>query len=150
MFPLIDLLDSGMYLDMNTKIVAVLLVCLILLLSIFDAPEYVRCVDIGICEFLENSGVTDYFSSFLKRLYLIITSNFYSLLENIVESKECLQDIIATCLSVFVVSFLISFVLNKKPDGITACQQHLYSSTTKVVTISRHTATLVGISIIRS
>lgn len=135
---------------MNMKIVAVLLVCLILFLSIFDAPEYVRCVDIGICEFLENFGVINHFSNFLKRLFHSIISNFFSLLENIAESKECIQNIITMCLSAFILSSLISFVFNRKPDNITACLPHVFSFTTARITSPKQIAMLIGISIIRS
>ncbi|MGA1875604.1 MAG: hypothetical protein ACMUIA_08345 [bacterium] len=38
---------------LSVAILGILLVCLIGLLNLLDAPEYVNCVDLGICEFLE-------------------------------------------------------------------------------------------------
>lgn len=38
---------------MKKKLLAILLIILIASLTVLDAPEYVRCTDVGICEFLE-------------------------------------------------------------------------------------------------
>jgi len=39
-----------------TLFLKIFLTCLICLLSILDAPEYVQCTHIGVCEFLEVHG----------------------------------------------------------------------------------------------
>ena len=38
---------------MRLKLLSIILVCVFVMLIILDAPAYVRCIDIGICEFLD-------------------------------------------------------------------------------------------------
>jgi len=45
-----------MYIKFLTCYLSMVLVCLFCVLSSLDAPEYVRCGHIGVCEFLELSG----------------------------------------------------------------------------------------------
>jgi len=81
---------------MKLKVLAISLICLILALSILDAPEYVRCTDIGLCEFLELHGHLDNIlkSDIIRHISNIAKNNLFSMLESIINSKDSI--IIAT------------------------------------------------------
>ena len=82
---------------MKLKVLAISLICLILALSILDAPEYVRCTDIGLCEFLELHGHLDNIlkSDIIRHISNIAKNNLFSMLESIINSKELIQDLIS-------------------------------------------------------
>jgi len=131
---------------MRLRVLAIILVCLILMLSILDAPEYVRCTDTGICEFLDLHGhVADIQKSdILKHVSYIVINNFFSLLENSINSKELIQNFIIFCIPDTRDSFKISCPLligqNKdleKTNHITPFKENsLYSQNLKLVQIS--------------
>lgn len=81
---------------MKLKVIAISVICLILSLSILDAPEYVRCTDIGICEFLEIHGHLDNIltSDIICHISHVISNNFFPMLEGIINSKERIQNLI--------------------------------------------------------
>lgn len=80
---------------MRLKVVAIFLICIFLALSILDAPEYVRCMDVGICEFLELHAHSVYILNLdvMRHHSHEARNNFFSILEDIVDSKEFDKDI---------------------------------------------------------
>ena len=82
---------------MRLKALAVFMVFIFLVLSILDAPEYVHCMDMGICEFLELQAHSVYLLKLdvMKDIFHKTESNFFNILENIVDSKEFDQGLTA-------------------------------------------------------
>ena len=80
---------------MNGKALKIFLVCLILALSLLDAPEYIRCTHLGLCEFLEfcshfsntsKSDLTEHHPSWIS------IDTFFSILEGLKNSRELIKD----------------------------------------------------------
>ncbi len=81
---------------MNRKALKIFLVCLILVLSVLDAPEYIRCAHIGLCEFLElNAHMSNSLKSdSINHHSRVGRDNFFSILENLIDSKELIKNLI--------------------------------------------------------
>lgn len=131
---------------MRLKVLAIFLVLLFVMLSVLDAPAYVRCSDIGICEFLDlhghlsnvlKSDIIRYFSS-------IILNNFFTLLENSINNKELILNFIIFCVPDSRDSFAIACPLLmgqnadlEKKNHITPFKENsLYSQNLKLVQVS--------------
>ena len=101
---------------------------MILGMSILDAPEYVRCTHLDICEFLElhahlaNVLKTDmlYHISYAEK------NNFYSILENLIYSKELIKNIFIFCIPAILTSFKISLNLKKSRNPILLNAQNIH------------------------
>lgn len=81
---------------MKPKALSIFLICVILALSVLDAPEYVKCTDIGICEFLElqcHLG-NDIISEVIGHIFDVKRNNLFSMMENIINRKELIQNLI--------------------------------------------------------
>jgi len=100
----------------RVKGIAVFLICLICVLSLLDAPEYIRCRDIDLCEFLEIYAHLDNLHKSDLMMYLshIPRSNFFSMLEGIVSNKDLIQDLILLCMLLILSPFKISCDIIKK------------------------------------
>ena len=72
------------------KRVSLILICLFIALSIFDAPEYVKCTHFVLCEFLEIRGlIPDLLDAKISgEAFLSQKNNFFSLLEGLLKGKE--------------------------------------------------------------
>ena len=101
---------------MRLKVLAVFLVCLILALSILDAPEYVHCVHIDICEFLDLHGHLDNIlrSDIIKQITHSVKNNFYFILEDLTDSKKLIKKLIIFYLVAILYVFKISCAYKKK------------------------------------
>ena len=123
---------------MKLKIFAICLVCLILGMGILDAPEYVRCTHLGLCEFLEFQGHLLNILQLKKMTHIMSTTrnHFFSVLEDILSRKKLIQKIFSFCIPNLLMSlktsspdhnardFLIKEIGNKYPllDIFTAMQ----------------------------
>lgn len=131
---------------MRLKLLSIILVCLFVMLSILDAPAYVRCNDIGICEFLDihchmpnvlKSDIIEHVSSF-------ILNRFFTLLENSINRKELTLNFIIFCIPDSRDSFAISCPLltgqdvdSEETNHITPFKENsLYSQSLKLVRTS--------------
>lgn len=112
---------------MNIKLLSMLLVCLILTLSILDAPEYINCVHIGLCEFLELSASIEILQPDIERHISYTTRNiFYSVLENyinITDKENSINNLNISYIPAIINSSKISFDFTKIQNGITAKQR---------------------------
>ncbi|MGA1863693.1 MAG: hypothetical protein ACMUHX_01390 [bacterium] len=111
---------------MRLKVLAIFLVCLILALSILDAPEYVHCVHIDICEFLDLHGHLDNIlkSDIIKRISFAAKNNFYLVLEDLTDSKELLKRLIIFYLIAILYIFKISCAYKKTKDHVLLNTKH--------------------------
>lgn len=100
---------------MRLKVLAIFLVCLILALSILDAPEYVHCVHIDICEFLDLHGHLDNVlrSDIIKQITHSVKNNFYFVLKDLTDSKELIKKLIIFYLVAILYVFKISCAYTK-------------------------------------
>jgi hypothetical protein len=112
---------------MKLKGLAIILVCLILAMSILDAPEYVRCTSLGICEFLDLHAHLDnlFKSDMIKQISRVSKINFYSLLEDLINSKELIKNLIIFCIPAILSSFKISLALKKSKNPVLLNTRHL-------------------------
>lgn len=135
---------------MNIKILIVFIVCLILALSILDAPEYVRCTDIGICEFLELHGLLGNILKLdiIKHISYVATNTFSSILENLINSKELIQKFIFFSIPAILKSFKVSITLTKRQHLVLENSEHTFHSIEN--SLSPQNLKLVAISVIRS
>lgn len=104
----------------NFKIINIILICLILALSILDAPEYIHCVHVGLCEFLEIQGnlsiclksdITEHHSRLAR-------NNFFIFLEDLAYtySNELAKGLILFDLPFILTSLKFSSILPKKKN----------------------------------
>ena len=103
---------------MNRKALKIFLVCLILTLSILDAPEYIRCTHIGFCEFLE---LQVHFSNTLKSDLTeypawIALNTFFSILENSKKSKELIKNPIISYIPAILTFFRFPYIPIKREN----------------------------------
>ena len=100
---------------MRSRILTLLLICLIIALSILDAPEYVRCIDIGLCEFLEVTGhIMNHFKKFIIQFTSFSAKyNFFSILEETTDTRKLLNNIIILLLPAIFRFFKNSYSLIK-------------------------------------
>lgn len=111
---------------MRLKVLAIFLICLILALSVLDAPEYVRCVHVDICEFLDLHGHMDNIlkSDIIKQISLATKNNFYFVLEDLTDSKELLKKLIIFYLISILYVFKISCAYKKAKDHVLLNTKH--------------------------
>ena len=111
---------------MRLKVLAIFLVCLILALSILDAPEYVRCAHTDICEFLDLHGHLDNVlkSDIIKQISHVAKNNFYFILEDLIDSKELIKKLVIFYLIAILYSFKISLALKKNPNTFLLKTKH--------------------------
>ena len=131
---------------MRLKVLAIFLIFLFVMLSILDAPAYVRCTDIGMCEFLDLHGhlANVLKSDIIRDFSSIILNNFFRLLENSINSKELILNFIIFCIPDSRDSFAIACPLLmgqnadlEKKSHITPFKENgLYSQNLKLVRIS--------------
>lgn len=131
---------------MRLRVLAIFLICLILALSILDAPEYVRCVHTDICEFLDLHGHLDNIlrSDIIKQISHAAKNNFYFILEDLIDSKELIKNLIIFYLVAILYSFKISLALKKNQNTVLLKTKHahplfennLTSQTLKFIEIS--------------
>lgn len=135
---------------MKAKVLVIFLVCLILVLSILDAPEFVRCSDIGICEFLELHGLLGNIlkSDIMIHICFVETNNFSSILENLINKKELIQNLIFSSIPAVLKSFKISITLIKRELIVLASTEHKFPLIEN--NLSSQNLKLIGISVIRS
>lgn len=115
-------------------------------LSILDAPEYVRCVDIDICEFLDIHGHLDNVlrSDIIKQISHAAKNNFYFILEDLIDSKELIKNLIIFYMLAFLYAFKISLDLKRNQDTVLLKTKHtlplfennLTSQTLRLIEIS--------------
>ena len=103
---------------MRVKGIVIFLICLICLLSILDAPEYVRCAHIDLCEFLE---IHAHLNNILKSDLIMYIShmqrnNFFSMLECIISNKKLIQNLILFCIALILSPFKIICDIKNKKD----------------------------------
>ena len=111
---------------MRLKVLAIFLVCLILALSILDAPEYVRCVHTNICEFLDLHGHLDNIlkSNIIKQITHAAKNNFYFILEDVIDTKELIKNLIIFCLLSILYAFKISCAYTKAKNPVLLNTKH--------------------------
>ena len=111
---------------MRLKVLAIFLVCLILALSILDAPEYVRCAHTDICEFLDLHCHLDNVlrSDIIKQISHAVKNNFYFILEDLIDSKELIKNLIIFCLPAILYSFKILLDLKKNQNTVFLKSKH--------------------------
>jgi len=135
---------------MNGKALKIFLICLILTLSILDAPEYIHCVHLGLCEFLElNAHFPNITRSDIKEHHpRTVKNNFFSFLENLVNNNELIKKLILFYLP-FIITFLkLSCILMKKK---TLYLRNIGLPSFLVENkISSHSLKILEISVIRS
>lgn len=112
---------------MRLKVLAIFLVCLILALSILDAPEYVRCAHTDICEFLDLHGHLDNIlkSDIIKQISHAAKNNFYFILEDLIDSKELIKNLFIFYLLAILYSFKISCTYTKSKIPILLNTKHI-------------------------
>jgi hypothetical protein len=100
---------------MRSRVLTLFLICLIIALSILDAPEYVRCIDIGLCEFLEVTGhIMNHFKKFIIQFTSFRTKyNFFSILEETIDTRKLYKNIIILLLPAIFRFFKDSYSLIK-------------------------------------
>lgn len=111
---------------MRLKVLAIFLVCLILALSILDAPEYVHCVHIDICEFLDLHGHLDNVlrSDIIKRITHSVKNNFCFVLQDLTDIKELIKKLIIFYLVAILYVFKISCAYKKIKDTVLLSTKH--------------------------
>ena len=132
------------------KVLAILLICLILSLSILDAPEYVRCTNVGMCEFLDLHA---HQANILKlntimRFYNTAKNNYSSILENLIISKESIQSFVTLCIPAIIESFKFLFPLKKTRNKFFIKKEQTFHLAENDLTVQ--TIDIVKISVIRS
>lgn len=134
----------------NDKFLKIFLVCLILILSILDAPEYINCVHIGVCEFLEIQGQisNSLKSDNTEHHFHMARDNFFMFLEDLAYSNE-----LAKGLFIFYLPFIQTFpkfssILKQKKNQY--LQKIMFSSFSVVNNTIFYSLELLEISVIRS
>lgn len=132
------------------KVLAILLICLILSLSILDAPEYVRCTDIGICEFLDLHAYSANILSLdiIMRFFNAPKNKFYSVLENLIISKESIQNFVNLCIPAIIDSFKFLCPLKKEKNINFAKTEHTFHLVEN--DLAEQTIDILKVSVIRS
>jgi hypothetical protein len=69
---------------------------LILALSILDGPEYIRCIHLGLCEFLELHGhlSNDQKSDLMENHSYKAKNIFFPIFEDLIDNKELIKNLI--------------------------------------------------------
>ena len=135
---------------MNGKTLKIVLVCLILILSILDAPEYIHCIHIGLCEFLELSGhlSNNLKSDFKEHHPRVVRNDFFSFLENLVYSNELIKKIILFYLPFILILLKLTCLFIKKKNLY--LKNIEFPSFLVENNISSYSLKLLEISVIRS
>lgn len=135
---------------MNRKTLKIFLVCLILALSILDAPEYIRCTHIGFCEFLElHYHISNTLKSDLTESTSWVAVKASSLiLANLKNSKEIIKGPIISYIPAVLTFFKFPYIPIKRENlylgNIELPHPVIENSMTSPI------LRLLGISVIRS
>ena len=134
----------------NYRLIKIILICLILVLSILDAPEYINCVHIGLCEFLEIKGLlsSDLESDSMKDNHSrLARNNFFIILEDITISNKLAKNHIIYYLPLILSS--LEFLSSLRQNKNLYLQKTVSSLIVANNTISK-SLELIDISVIRS
>lgn len=127
---------------MSIKILAIFLIIFLLVLNILDAPEYIHCIHIGICEFLELKAHLE--PDVKWNVLYTAKNNFFLMLENLTNSKELIQYLNIFFLPAILKSFKISCshvkrqnrFLEKSDHPFPLIENNLTAQILKIVEIS--------------
>jgi len=115
-----------------------------------DAPEYVRCTDTGICEFLDLhchlAGIEKL--DIIKRFSYAKRNNFFAMIEGSINSKELIQNFVIFCIPESLDSFKIACPLSMGQNEDLEKIRHISPFIEK--NYNSHNLKLVQISVIRS
>ncbi len=134
----------------NHKFIKIILICLILVLSILDAPEYIHCIHIGLCEFLELRGnlSNNLESDIMDHHSRLVRNNFFTFLEDLTDSNESAKGLIIFYLP-FILTFLkFSSILQQKKNPY--LQKIALPALLAVDNITSYSLEILEISVIRS
>jgi hypothetical protein len=111
---------------MSLKVLVIFLVCLILTIIILDSPEYVRCIHIGLCEFLETYGHLDNIlkSDILRHISDVIKNDLFFIFESLINSKHLIQNLTFFLISAILKYFKILFALTKGCNTVLPNTEH--------------------------
>lgn len=130
---------------MSLKVLTIFLVFLIFVLCILDAPEYIRCNHIGLCEILEIPVLQ---KNILKKryydAYFLCRKKYKFFLENFLVEKELIQHLEVFCIEAESKSFKISCTLTETQNTVLVktgnpfplIENHLTAQILKIVDIS--------------
>ena len=135
---------------MRIKGIAILLICLILVLSLMDAPEYIHCIHIDLCEFLELHAHLDNVlkSDHIKHISYTPGNNFFLMLEDIITNREFVNITIPSYVPLILMSVKTSCDLKNKENLVLTNIAH--ASLLIQNRLTAQTLELIKISVIRS
>lgn len=102
---------------MKGMILKIFLICLIIILSILDAPEYIQCIHIGQCEFFElNAHLSnDLKSNIMENHYSYeARNNFFSIFNNLINNNELIKNFISFYIAAILTFLNFSFLHIKR------------------------------------